>query len=40
MTTHTGTQMARGVAEVELPQSEDDDSTLAQDDRVRERLRR
>jgi len=39
MATHAGTQMARGVAEIELPQSEDDDSTVNQDARVRERLR-
>jgi len=39
MATHAGTQMARGVAEVELPQSEDDDSRVAQDDRAREHLR-
>jgi hypothetical protein len=39
MATHTGTQMARGVAEVELPQSEDDDSTVTQDPRVRDRRR-
>jgi hypothetical protein len=38
MVTHGGTQMARGVAEIELPQSEDDDSTVTQDVRVRERL--
>jgi hypothetical protein len=39
MSTHAGTQMARGVAEVELPQSETDDSTVTQDERARERLR-
>jgi hypothetical protein len=38
MATHAGTQMARGVAEVELPQSADDDSRVAQDERAREHL--
>jgi hypothetical protein len=38
MATHTRTQMAKGIAEIELPQSAADDSTVTQDDRVRERL--
>jgi hypothetical protein len=40
MSTHTGTQMAKGVAEVELPQSDDDHSSVAQDARVADRLAR
>jgi hypothetical protein len=38
MVTQTGTLLAKGVGEVELPQSEDDASTILQDPRVRRRL--
>ena len=38
MADHTGTTMAKGVAEIALPQSEDDDSTVTLDPRVKARL--
>jgi acyl dehydratase len=38
MADHTGTTMAKGVAELALPQSEDDDSAVTLDPRVKGRL--